>query len=100
MAASHAPAVVVSQVYGGGGNAGSVYTHDFVELFNPEQREWKTMAHPAPVEPTDDPGRAARRLMTDDGFNIGVLYQGKRAPYARANGGAQTVEALECQFRL
>jgi DNA/RNA endonuclease G (NUC1) len=35
MAASHAPAVVVSQVYGGGGNAGSVYTHDFVELFNP-----------------------------------------------------------------
>jgi 2-oxoglutarate ferredoxin oxidoreductase subunit beta len=68
--------------------------------FRPEQREWKTMAHPAPVEPTDDPGRAARRLMTDDGFNIGVLYQGKRAPYARANGGAQTVEALECQFRL
>jgi predicted extracellular nuclease len=28
------PAVVVSQVYGGGGNAGATYTHDFVELFN------------------------------------------------------------------
>ncbi|WP_437648279.1 DNRLRE domain-containing protein [Sorangium sp. So ce362] len=26
--------VVISQVYGGGGNAGAVYTHDFVELFN------------------------------------------------------------------
>ena len=26
--------VVVSQVYGGGGNAGAVFTHDFVELFN------------------------------------------------------------------
>jgi hypothetical protein len=26
--------VVVSQVYGGGGNAGAVYTHDFVELHN------------------------------------------------------------------
>ncbi|MEP7155388.1 MAG: ExeM/NucH family extracellular endonuclease [Betaproteobacteria bacterium] len=29
-----APGVVISQVYGGGGNAGSVYTNDFVELFN------------------------------------------------------------------
>jgi hypothetical protein len=26
--------VVISQVYGGGGNAGSTYTHDFVELYN------------------------------------------------------------------
>ena len=26
--------VVISQVYGGGGNAGAVYTHDFVELHN------------------------------------------------------------------
>jgi predicted extracellular nuclease len=27
-------AVVISQVYGGGGNSGAVFTHDFVELFN------------------------------------------------------------------
>jgi Secretion system C-terminal sorting domain/Lamin Tail Domain len=26
--------VVISQAYGGGGNTGAVYTHDFVELFN------------------------------------------------------------------
>ncbi len=26
--------VVISQVYGGGGNSGAYYTHDFVELFN------------------------------------------------------------------
>lgn len=26
--------VVISQVYGGGGNSGAVYSHDFVELFN------------------------------------------------------------------
>ncbi len=26
--------VVISQIYGGGGNAGALYTHDFVELFN------------------------------------------------------------------
>jgi hypothetical protein len=27
--------IVISQVYGGGGNAGASYTNDFVELFNP-----------------------------------------------------------------
>uniref|UniRef100_UPI00404B8472 lamin tail domain-containing protein n=1 Tax=Flavobacterium sp. TaxID=239 RepID=UPI00404B8472 len=26
--------VVISQAYGGGGNSGSTYTHDFIELFN------------------------------------------------------------------
>lgn len=30
-AASH---IVISQVYGGGGNIGATYTHDFIELFN------------------------------------------------------------------
>ncbi len=29
------PHVVISQVYGGGGNSGAAYTNDFVELFNP-----------------------------------------------------------------
>jgi len=68
--------------------------------FRPEQREWKTRVHPAPVEATDDPGRAARRLMTDDGFNVGVLYKGSRPPYRAAPAGAQAVEELACQFRL
>mgnify|MGYP003328890141 CR=1 FL=1 len=27
--------LVISQVYGGGGNTGAPYTNDFVELFNP-----------------------------------------------------------------
>ncbi len=50
--------------------------------FRPDQREWKKEVHPAPVDPTEDIGRAARRLMTDDGFNLGVLYSGNRKPYA------------------
>ena len=25
---------MISQVYGGGGNSGATYTHDFVELYN------------------------------------------------------------------
>ena len=69
--------------------------------FRPEQREWKTMVHPASVAVTDDPARAARRIMTDDGFNVGVLYAGDRKPYP---GGATSpkcgVEALEAEFEL
>src|SRR3954452_24124463 len=27
--------LVISQVYGGGGNANATYTHDYIEIFNP-----------------------------------------------------------------
>jgi predicted extracellular nuclease len=33
-AAAASPDLVISQVYGGGGNAGAPFTHDYVELFN------------------------------------------------------------------
>lgn len=29
------PALIISQVYGGGGNSGATYKNDFIELFNP-----------------------------------------------------------------
>lgn len=59
----------------------------FVEIlspcvtFRPDERAWKTQTHVAAVEATDDPSRAARRIMTDDGFNVGILYRGRRKPY-------------------
>ncbi|MEQ8699322.1 MAG: 2-oxoacid:ferredoxin oxidoreductase subunit beta [Bauldia litoralis] len=59
----------------------------FVEIlspcvtFRPDQRGWGDIVHPALVEPTDDPARAARRIMTDDGYNLGILYRGDRKPY-------------------
>lgn len=31
-----AHAIVISQIYGGGGNTGATFTNDFVELFNPD----------------------------------------------------------------
>ena len=79
----------------------------FVEIlspcvtFRPEQREWKTHVRPAPVAPTDDPARAARRIMTDDGFNIGVLYAGDRPGY-RGHPPPATcaVSDLEQEFAL
>ena len=34
LASPAAAQVKISQVYGGGGNSGATYTHDFVELYN------------------------------------------------------------------
>ena len=69
--------------------------------FRPEQRAWKEAAHPAPVEATDDPARAARRIMTDDGFNIGVLYSGNRPPYQPPlDRGGLSPAQLEKDFAL
>ena len=79
----------------------------FVEIlspcvtFRPEQREWRNSVRPAPVEPTDDPVAATRRILTDDGFNLGVLYRGDRAPYAPPIGHpTHAVADLEKGFAL
>ena len=58
--------------------------------------------HPAPVDHTDDPARAARRIMTDDGFNIGVLYAGdreRRIPAAPCRPRTSVAD-LEAEFVL
>jgi 2-oxoglutarate ferredoxin oxidoreductase subunit beta len=79
----------------------------FVEIlspcvtFRPEQREWKQAVRPAPVTSTEDAARAARRLMTDDGMNVGVLYKGEREPYQPPVGkGKKRPIDLEAEFAL
>ena len=70
--------------------------------YRPEQKEWRNMVHPAPVEATGDAAQAARRLMTDDGFNIGVLYRGDREPYKltqQADAAQQTADFTK-QFEV
>jgi 2-oxoglutarate ferredoxin oxidoreductase subunit beta len=69
--------------------------------YRPEQREWKKAVRPAPVAQTDDPSRAVRRIMTDDGFNIGILYSGARKPFQPPIGaGSATAADLEREFAL
>jgi 2-oxoglutarate ferredoxin oxidoreductase subunit beta len=69
--------------------------------FRPEQRQWKDKVHPAPVKPTSDPSQAARRILTDDGFNTGVLYVGNRKPYQPSIGkGLKKPADLEAEFTL
>ena len=69
--------------------------------YRPDQRAWKDRVHRAPVDATDDAARAARRVMTDDGFNLGVLYRGNRPPYAPPIGKAVTdLAELEREFEI
>ena len=69
--------------------------------FNREQLEWKKMVRDAMVPTTSDAGKAARYLMTDDGFNLGILYKGDRPAYQTGNN--RTVDSpadLELQFAV
>ena len=79
----------------------------FVEIlspcvtFRPEQKEWKSVVRPAPVAATDDPARAARLVMSDDGLNLGVLFAGNRPQYSLNDGRARMgVADLEAEFRV
>ncbi len=69
--------------------------------FRPDEREWKKTVHKAVVEETDEPGRAARRIMTDDGYNTGILYRGKRTPYpTHVSETFADPEILDCEFEI
>jgi 2-oxoglutarate ferredoxin oxidoreductase subunit beta len=69
--------------------------------FRPDEKAWKDMVHQAPVTETSDQGKAARRLMTDDGFNIGILYRGNRTPFQAALGASDVdLSELEKEFEL
>ena len=64
--------------------------------YRPEQRDWKKVVRPAPIEATTDPAAAARRLMTDDNFYLGVLYKGDRASF-QPDGAEQPVSEAELE---
>lgn len=68
--------------------------------YRPEQRDWKNVVRKAPVEATSDPERAGKRLMGDDGFNLGILYLGKRPPYHVPQGAKASLADIERQFSL
>jgi 2-oxoglutarate ferredoxin oxidoreductase subunit beta len=69
--------------------------------FRPEQLEWKKMVRGGALKPTSDLARAARRMLRDDGFDLGVLYQGERAPYQpRGPRAAKSVSELAARFEL
>jgi 2-oxoglutarate ferredoxin oxidoreductase subunit beta len=69
--------------------------------YQPEQREWKNLVRPSPVEATSDAGQAARRLMTDDNLYLGVLYHGDRKTYhPKFDTAAVDPSQLEQEFPI
>ncbi len=69
--------------------------------FRPEQLEWKKMVHAGALQATSDGAAAMQRLMSDDGFNLGVLYKGERPPYQpRGPRAARRVEDLAVRFAI
>jgi 2-oxoglutarate ferredoxin oxidoreductase subunit beta len=69
--------------------------------FRPEQKEWKKMVRPDAFKPTTDLSRAARRMLRDTGFDLGVLYATDRPPYApRGRREPRAVSVLESRFEL
>jgi len=79
----------------------------FVEIlspcvtFRPDEKEWKKQVHSASVKETSDPAQAARRIMTDDGMNTGILYRGTRAPFkAKVSDEHGDINALEQDFEI
>jgi len=69
--------------------------------FRPEQREWKNMFIPAPMEATSDPAQAARRLLTDEGLYTGILYRGDRPAYQpKLESSIDDIAELDEEFSL
>jgi 2-oxoglutarate ferredoxin oxidoreductase subunit beta len=59
------------------------------------------MVRPDAFNTASDVARAARRLLRDTGFDLGVLYAGQRPPYApRGPRAVRTPAELEARFAL
>jgi 2-oxoglutarate ferredoxin oxidoreductase subunit beta len=61
--------------------------------YRPEQKEWKKIVRKQDLDHTDDDAEAARRLLLDDGFNIGILYKGNRPVFQPDMGTVSTAPA-------
>ena len=66
--------------------------------YQPEQWDWKKAVRPGFAEPTSDAAEAGRRLLDDDGFNLGVLFKGDRAPFQVPGKGAEDLAVIRRQF--
>jgi len=69
--------------------------------FRPEQKQWKKLVRPGAFRPTADLPRAARRMLRDTGFDLGVLFAADRPPYSRRRrSDPRPVTELETRFEL
>ena len=89
-AATTADAVVISEVYGGGGNSGATWNRDYVELYNPTD--------------TVEPGRhvgavplGGRHRRPDRGDRADRVDRGRRATTWSPRPAATSPSATRCR---
>ena len=80
--------LVISEVYGGGGNAGATYTHDFIELYNPTDGADRSQRLVRPV-PLRHRHRAPRIVALSGGAGRQAL-PGSEADGANGAGASGT----------
>ena len=68
--------------------------------FRPEQMAWKKQVRSLPLAIEQDRAAAVGEALTDDGFGLGVLYRGERAPVAAPLQPQVTVGDIEREFVL
>ncbi|MBO0758236.1 MAG: 2-oxoacid:ferredoxin oxidoreductase subunit beta [Bradyrhizobiaceae bacterium] len=68
--------------------------------FRPEQAEWKRKVRPIPITVRTDRAAAIAEALADDGFNLGILFQGDRASLPAQIEPAASLPDIEGQFAL
>ena len=68
--------------------------------FRPEQREWKKLVRPSSMSVEQDRAAATALVLGDDGYSLGVLYRGDRAPVAPTLKPQISVADIERDFAL
>ncbi|WP_074432068.1 MULTISPECIES: ExeM/NucH family extracellular endonuclease, partial [Corynebacterium] len=83
-AATDGSNVVINEVYGGGGNSGAKFTHDFVELYNPTDAPIDLTGWTVTQRSTSDTGNGSATLSGSIPAKGYYLIQG-----AKGNGGTE-----------
>ena len=68
--------------------------------YRPEQTAWKKMVRAAAAPAESDPLRATARVLSDDGFSLGVFYRAESPPAPPVEIATGTVGEVERQFAL
>lgn len=69
--------------------------------YRPEQRDWKATVRQETATPTPDIQEAARAVMGDDGYTLGIFYKGPRPAYETpAEAKASRLARMEKRFAV
>ena len=68
--------------------------------FRPEQMGWKRQVRAFADETTADPLEAARRIQSDDGMSLGIIYRRELPVFQPGAPAREPAAAIESEFRL